>query len=487
MLINGIALLAIGYAARRTQVRDADDYEVAGRRVRWPLISGSLVVTITWASTLLVAAEAGYTHGWNVVWIYPISALGIALMVPFFPRIKKALPKGTTFPEYVRLRFGRNVHMLATLIVVIVHAILLFYLLIGIGYGFAPLFGLSYNHAVLIGGSTIVLFTLLGGLWSSIMTDYFQYLIVWTVSVLAVIVVAMNLGGFGSVYDQLAAQGDTFGFSIINDGVFYELFLVYLFGWITWGIMDQTVWQRMYAISDVKETGKAIAFGFFTWTFLPAMGVLIGIMGLAADVEVESASAILATTVQTYTPAWVIILFALLVFNAIASSMGSILVALSGMITTDVYEGYVGEVSETRKRRLDEILVILAGIFGMAMTIIFPNSILQISIYLGAFFITITVPVYFSFLWNKVTSRALFITMAWGLVIAATLGTAANFDLVDSVMGIQLATWKVYAFMFVTELVLIAGITLIEGGESTTIEEVGERADSIEGVAGGDD
>jgi Na+/proline symporter len=477
LFFNGLLLVFVGYSARRAQISDSDDYEVAGRRVKWPLVSGSYVVTFTWASTILVAGEAGYSFGWAVVWIYAIGGVGWVLMVPLWRRVKEALPNGTTYPEWVRLRFGPRTHLLTTLVTLVIHFIVIFYLLIGLGFGFSPLFGLEYETAVLVGGGIIILFTVLGGLWSSIMTDYFQYLVVWTVVALAFVFGVNSVGGVGAIYDRLAEQGAVRGYALLNPDAFYGYFLVLLFGWFFYPIVDQTIWQRMYAIS-----------AFFTWAFLPAMGVLIGVIGIAGGVEVDAASEIVAATIRAFAPGWLVVAFAFLVFNAIASTCGSMLVGTSSILTTDIYDEYIGDLTREKKLRYDQYLVAGIGIVAVTLAVLFQESILAVGIFLGAFYVVVTVPTFVSFVWTKAATGAVFASILFGFVTALSLGYAVNFDVVNQVGGIELTVWKLYMFMFFSEIAIVLGGTMLleSDPQPVTIEDVGERAERSE-VAGGDD
>lgn len=487
LVLNGLLLLFVGYRARTAQISDDEDYEVAGRRVKWPLVAGSYVVTFTWASTILVAGEAGYNFGWPAVWIYAIGGVGWVVLIPWWERIKKSLPTGTTYPEWIRLRFGRRTHLLTTLVTLVIHFIVIFYLLIGLGFGFSPLFNLPYWQAVLFGGTIIIAFTVLGGLWSSLMTDYFQYLVVWTVVTLAFVFGVDSVGGLGAVYDRLVAQDITKGYALITNDAFYNYFLVYVFGWFFYPIVDQTVWQRMYAISDVEDTGRTISIAFFTWAFLPAMGVLIGIIGAAGGIQVESASEIVATTVRAFAPDWLVIAFAFLVFNAIASTCGSILVGISSIITNDVYDSYVGELTHEKKLQYDQYLVVVIGAVTMVLAILFSESILAVGIFLGSFYVVVTTPTFISFVWPRADERAVFASILVGFVVALSLGYAVNFDVINTIGGVDATIWLLYMVMFVGEALIVVGGTVLFGNdEAVTIEDVGRRA-SETNVTPGDD
>lgn len=478
LIINGILLVSIGYVARKSQVNNFEDFEVAGRRVRWPLIAGSFVVTFTWASTILVAGEAGYEFGWPAVWIYPISAAGFAITVPVWMKIKRALPDGTTYPEFVRLRFGKATHILTTLVTLVIHFIVLFYLVIGLGFGFSPLFGLEFWESVVFGGGIIILFTVLGGLWSSIMTDYFQYLVVWVVVSLVFVFGMDAVGGLGTVYDNLASQDLTRGYALVTNDSFYNYFFVYLFGWIFYPLVDQTVWQRVYAIEDPDDTARTISVAMLTWAFLPAMGVLIGIIGAAGNVSFGSPSEIVAATVSAYAPTWLVVLFALLVFNAIASTLGSMLVAMSSMITKDIYDTYIGDLDNGQKMFYDQGLVVLLGTVTIFLAVTFRSSILSVSIFLGAFYVVISVPTFVAFVWNRAHKKAVFASIAWGFFVALTLGYAVNFDVINQIAGVSVSIWKLYAFMMFSEAGIVVAGSMLLHSEPVPMEDIGERAAS---------
>lgn len=104
-----IAFFVIALFAYKTQ-KKADStasYFAAGRGVPWQVACLSLVASWTWATTTMAAGEGAYTHGFAASWYYPIGGgIGILIAIPILNRVRKVMPYGLTFPEFIRRRIG---------------------------------------------------------------------------------------------------------------------------------------------------------------------------------------------------------------------------------------------------------------------------------------------------------------------------------------------------------------------------------------------
>jgi len=478
LAINAAALIFIGYMARIRQVHGASDFMVAGRRVRWPLVSGSIVVTWAWASTVLASGEATYNFGWSAIWIYPISGISMLLCIPLFSRIKEALPQGLTFPEFVRLRFGKQVHLATTVITVYILFMLLFYLLIGIGWALNPIFGIPYWQGVLIGGAIVIVYTTLGGLWSSIITDYFQYFILWVVIMLVIFFSMGKVGGFGQLYNDLMAMGVTKGYTALTADAFVNYFLIIIFAWITYAIMDQTIWQRVYALEKPREVKKTLFTAWITWSLVPMAAGLIGLIGLQQGLELTTASNVIPKVVSMLVPAWLGVLFAVMVFNAIASTMGSMLVAISSIVTVDIYEAYFSkgkELPDTKRFRLTWILVVVIGALAIVLSLK-PTSIMFLGFYLSGLLLSVTLPIAIGLIKSKSNLQSIRVAMIIGFAIALVLSAGVNYGWLTHIGSLSLKLWEVYAFILVLQVLIVYIASLLKPGPEMTIADVGKMA-----------
>jgi Na+/proline symporter len=173
------------------------------------------------------------------------------------------------------------------------------------------------------------------------------------------------------------------------------------------------------------------------------------------------------------------------VFNAIASTLGSMLVAMSGIITKDIYDEYIGDLDDDRKMLYDQVIVVAMGALVIFLAVTFRSSILAVSIFLGAFYVVISVPTFVAFVWPRAHRRAVFASIAWGFAIALSLGYAVNFDVVNEIAGVPLTIWGLYAFMMFSEVAIIVAGSILLGSDAVPIEQIGERA-AREGIPGDD-
>lgn len=460
LIFNAIFLISIGYLARKKQVKNSDDYLAAGRRVKWPMISGSIVITWAYGGTLLAAAEGVYYYGWPGVWIYALSGLSLALAAPFFVRVKRALPHGTTFTEYVRLRFGDSMHKLFVICGLVINILLLVSLGSGLGAGIAPVFGLEHWQAVLFAGVIVIIFVLFGGLWSSIIADQIQYMIMWVTAAIIAIFAMKTCGGFDGLYQSLVKSCDPQSYALFTEVSFYDYALVLAIGYITYACADQCMWMRAYALESPKDTFKAIMFGWASWTTLPMVAGILGLAALSLGIVPSGAgSDLLANLISLIAPKWVMILWAFLIFNAIASTFGSVLVSLASIVSTDI----IGQLrkdkppmSERQSLNMNSALVIMFGILGIALSIT-PKSILWIDIFMGGFLIVAGVPIYLSLFLKNMNKKVMLAASITAFVIILFLGSAMNFGFDFKLGSFSVTLWQLYLFTMVLE----GGIILI--------------------------
>jgi SSS family solute:Na+ symporter len=378
----------------------------------------------------------------------------------------------------VRLRFGRQVHFVTTIITVYILFMLLFYLLIGLGWGLNPIFGIPYWQGVLIGGLIVIVYTTLGGLWSSIITDYFQFFILWVVVALAIFFGVSKIGGMGQLYRDLSSMGIEKGFALSTMHSFVNYFLIILFSWITYAILDQTLWQRVYAIEREQDVKKTLFTAWVGWSLLPMAAGILGLIGLQQGLELKVASDVIPRVISLLTPAWVGVLWAILVFNAIASTMGSILVAISSIITVDVYEGWIAKgkkVEDSKRLGLTWKLVVIVGIAAIVVSIR-PTSIMFLGFYLSGLLLSVTLPIAAGLLVPRSNLQSIRVAMIIGFIIALIFSAAVNYGWITRIGSLTIKLWGVYAFILVLQVLIVVIVSRVKPGPEMTIADVGKKA-----------
>ena len=259
MLILFIALyllsnIAVGvWAARR--VTTSQDFVLAGRRL--PLVLAASVTFATWfGSETIMGAPAMFVEGGIPAVIEePFgSALCLFLVGAFFARPLYRL-RITTFCDYFRIRFGRSAELLSAVLTIPSYFGWIAAQFIAIGIVLNVVTGIPREYCILFSAAVVMVYTLLGGMWSISITDFFHNLII----ILALVVIAVMLwtevGGWEPIYRQTPA-----GFFRFLPQATIKDWIVYLAAWMTIGlgsIPQQDIFQRVMAAKTENTSVRA--------------------------------------------------------------------------------------------------------------------------------------------------------------------------------------------------------------------------------------
>ena len=259
MLLTLIALyllsnIAVGaWAARR--VTTAQDFVLAGRRL--PLVLAASVTFATWfGSETIMGAPAMFVEGGIPAVIEePFgSALCLFLVGAFFARPLYRL-NITTFCDYFRLRFGRSAELLSAVLTIPSYFGWIAAQFIAIGIVLNVVTGVSRESCILFSAAVVMAYTLLGGMWSISITDFFHNLII--IIALAVLAVLLwnEVGGWETI-QQRTPQG----FFRFTPRATFKDWVQYLAAWFTIGlgsIPQQDIFQRVMAARTENTSVRA--------------------------------------------------------------------------------------------------------------------------------------------------------------------------------------------------------------------------------------
>ena len=95
--------------------------------------------------------------------------------------------------------------------------------------------------AIILGGSVVVIYSVLGGMWSITLTDFVQFL-VKTIGIFFILlpVALYKTGGISGLAEKLPA--DATSFTAIGGDTILTYFVIYTFGLL----IGQDIWQRVF-------------------------------------------------------------------------------------------------------------------------------------------------------------------------------------------------------------------------------------------------
>ena len=259
MLLTCIALylllnVAVGaWASRR--VKTSQDFVLAGRGL--PLVLAASVTFATWfGSETIMGAPAMFVEGGLLAVIEePFgSALCLFLVGAFFARPLYRLGI-TTFCDYFRIRFGRSAELLSAVMIIPSYFSWIAAQLVAIGLVLSVVTSIPREFCILFSAAVVMAYTLLGGMWSISVTDFFHNLII--IMALAVLGVGLwqEVGGWETI--QQKTPPGFFRFlppNTTRDWVAYGA------AWFTIGlgsIPQQDVFQRVMAAKTENTSVRA--------------------------------------------------------------------------------------------------------------------------------------------------------------------------------------------------------------------------------------
>ncbi len=380
------AIVAIGVWANRRQT-DTEAYFVGNRSVAWWAAGLSIIATSFSAASIL--GVPGYAYSSDMWYLqYQLgdilaAVIVVVLFIPFFHKVRGL----TTAYEYLEARFDLKSRLLGSSLFALTVLLRAGTLLYGAALLFAAVVptdlvpGLTgVEEAVVIFGIIAIVYTVMGGISAVIWTDVIQFAIM-SLGVLAsmAVVVSMTPGGWGTAFADAAAAGKLdilhteelmAGTGLLTAVFGYGLLALSLFG------TNQQPVQRYMTVAEPREAQRALLLGVGAGVIGVTLSLLLGVFlflfyqhfpdllpdGLTPD-------QVMPHFVNTEVPPILTGALVAAVFAAAMSSLDSALNSLAAALTVDFLARFRPETPEATRLRFAKIVVVTAGILGIAIGI----------------------------------------------------------------------------------------------------------------------
>ena len=209
VIIYWIISVAIGlYAAKF--VHNTKDYAIAGRRMPMYIVTATVFATWFGSETVLGIPATFMKEGFSGIIADPFgSSLCLILVGLFFARPLYRMNL-LTIGDYYRKRYSRPVELLTTLCIVISYLgwVGAQIKALGLVFNVVSEGAISQDMGMIIGASTVLVYTVLGGMFSVAITDFIQMIIiVLGMLYIAFVVSGLVPGGAGAVVSHAASAG----------------------------------------------------------------------------------------------------------------------------------------------------------------------------------------------------------------------------------------------------------------------------------------
>lgn len=306
---------------------------------------------------------------------------------------------------------------------------------------------LSLAWAIVLFGSIVVVYTMLGGLWAVLMTDVLQFIVLNLAVLFVVPLLLVKVGGVGAF---LAEAPEGF-FSPVGGG--YTWF--FLAGWTAIHFfMVGAEWafvQRFLCVPNPRDARRgSYLFGVlyllspFVWLLPPLLWrvespVAPGTAAAMVDAAAEQAYILACRSVL---PAGMVGLMVAAMFSATASMVSSQLNVFAGVLTSDIYRGLLDpNASERRLVWVGRAWTILLGVFllGIALAIPYLGGAERVIVSVTSLLVgPLLAPALWGLFSRRMDAKAVFVTAAvcfavgfvvkFGLAPGGWLASVAMFE-----------------------------------------------------------
>ncbi|EEL87156.1 sodium:solute symporter [Bacillus cereus] len=406
-----IIIIGIGLIGAR-KAKTSEDFMVAGRSLGLVMYLACLAAVILGGASTIGTARLGYEFGISGIWLVVMIGIGIILLGIFLVK-KVSRFKIITISELLGLRFNSQTRVITSLITFIYVTMITVTQVIGMGTILNVLLGWDIKLCMLLGGSVVVMYTLLGGMWSVTMTDIFQF-IVMTIGVFA-IMLPLSLdkaGGWSALQEKLPHS--YFEIANIGGDKIFSYFLLYCLG----VLIGQDIWQRIFTAKTVGIAKKG-TIGAGVYCLLYA--VAISIIGMCAAVVFPNLSdpqSAFITMAITILPVGLLGIVIASVVSALMSTASATLLASSTLIVNDIIKSTTSKnMSEKAVIRTSRILTLIIGIFVMISAVWIQDVIVALDVAYAILSGSVFFPIILGLFWKRVTDKAAFYSIILSAIV----------------------------------------------------------------------
>ncbi len=393
------------------KAKNVEGFMLAGRNVG--LAFGTATAMATWvtSNTTMLAPQFALELGiWGMI-AYCTASFGLFLFAPLAKRIHALMPKGFTSGDFIRLRYGKNTWYL--------------FLAISIFYGFTWLISMGMAGGVLMSalagipytvGMTVILlvcvgYTLFGGLYAVIGTDFVQSLII-LIGIVIVGFGVMSYLDFDQMYANLAEEKPMLINALLPASIM-AIFNNLLFG--VGEIFHSNVWwSRAFAMR--KGIGqKAYTLAGFFWLPVPIAAGFIALASGSLGINITSSDMVGPMVAAHILGEVGAIIVFIVFFSSLASSIDSLLAATSDLVTEDIYRKLLyPKATEQQIQRANKIIIIGLGVLAWMVCLPRVGTLATVLFFAGPLVGSTIWPIVTGLFWKKANATGAFLAMLLG-------------------------------------------------------------------------
>lgn len=427
-----------------------ETFSVANRTVKTPLTTSAVYSSWSWATELLWSCTMVYNYGIQASFYFGAGlAVQIAVMATIGIHAKKKVPHAHTAWEIVLLRYGKANHILYMILGLVNNLLSCSSMILGAAGAISIIAGnLHIVASTMLIPFGVLLYTVVGGLKATFLTDFVHTLILLLVLcyINTAVLSSEQIGGLSGLYDKLVEydsiryiKGNYKGSSLTGKSqgaIFFGLILTA--GNFGLTVLDSSFWQKTFS-ADVRSTvpGYLIASVLIVSNVWP-LGAIIGGASIVLEntpsfptyprpmSEFEIGSGyVLPYVMKAVLGDGGVGAVLLVIYLAVTSTVSAQLVSVSSILSFDIYKEYINKDANNKQMiRVSHYGVVFFGLFSAAFALMLHYVGVNMT-WMGYFLAMIicpgVVPLIFTITWDRQTKLAAFVAPISGFIFGITI------------------------------------------------------------------
>jgi len=400
LVAYALGLILIGWYSLR-RARSREDYLVAGRRLGPVMYAATLSTVVLGGVSTVGTVRLGYVYGLSGLWFCTLLGLGILVISLFLSRPLVSLNLVTVI-ELLQRRYNSSTRLSGAVIMIAYALMVAVASIVACGTTLHGLFELPFWGGVLLGGGIVVLYSVIGGMWSITLTDIVQFFIM-TVGMMFLLapMSIQQAGGWEAMRHLLPASY----FSLWTLG--FPLLLGFTLNYFLGIMIGQDIWQRVFTARSVNVARFAGAAAAIYCVIYGICGALIGMAAKVLLPSLADPNTAFAIIVHTILPDGIRGIVVAAALAAMMSTASATLMAAATTFAEDLLPKLGGRPTLLADRISTLAMGVLALAFSLALDDVFQPLTVAYDLLVGSLLVPIVGAIY----WNRSTTTAAIASM----------------------------------------------------------------------------
>ena len=357
--------LVIGVLVARG-IKSESDYLLAGRRLGPGLATFTVFATWFGAETCIGAAGAVYENGIAGGYADPFGYAACLFLMGFvfaIPLWRRGL---TTLADLFRQRYSIGIERLAVLLIVPSSIMWAAAQIRAFGQVLTVASPFDVEVAITIAAAVVIVYTIAGGLYADVVTDFVQGIVLIIGLLVLFYVVVQAVGGFTPALAEIPPE------RLRPFGAADEPLLVTLEKWaipITGSVVAQELVARILAVRSPTLARRASLLGGGLYLTIGLIPVFIGLVGARLLPDLAEPEQLLPAIAQQHLSTFLYVLFAGALISAILSTVDSALLAAAALVEHNLVLPLRPSLSERAKIRIARVGVLVGGLIAYSLAL----------------------------------------------------------------------------------------------------------------------